>query len=63
VIVLAWVSDEETLRACGSRTDAYATFRKMLDRGNPPETFAALMKEAVAAAGRFEKGLAAAPGR
>lgn len=63
VIVLAWVNDEQTLRAYGSKTDAYATFRGMLDGGNPPDNFDALMKEAVAAAERFEEGLKAAPGR
>lgn len=63
VIVLAWVNDEQTLRAYGSKTDAYATFRGMLDGGNPPDDFDALMKEAVAASARFEEGLKAAPGR
>lgn len=63
VIVLAWVNDEQTLRAYGSKTDAYATFKGMLEGGNPPDNFNALMKEAVAAAERFEKGLKAAPGR
>ena len=63
VIVLAWVNDEQTLRAYGSKADAYATFRGMLDGGNPPDDFDALMKEAVAAAERFEEGLKAAPDR
>ncbi len=63
VIVLAWVNDEQTLRTYGSKTDAYATFKGMLDGGNPPNNFDALMKEAVAAAERFEEGLKAAPGR
>lgn len=63
VIVLAWVNDERTLRAYGSKTDAYATFKGMLEGGNPPDNFDALMKEAVVAAARFEQGLKAAPGR
>lgn len=63
VIVLAWVNDEQTLRAHGSKTDAYATFKGMLDGGNPPDDFDALTKEALAAAERFEEGLKAAPGR
>lgn len=63
VIVLAWVNDEKTLRAYGSRADAYATFQGMLDGGNPPDDFDALMEEAVRAAARFENGLKAAPGR
>ena len=36
VIVYAWVNDEQTLRSEGSRSDPYAVFQKMLDRGNPP---------------------------
>jgi toxin YhaV len=63
VIVLAWANDEQTLRAYGSKTDAYATFKSMLDGGSPPDKFDALKKEAVAAAERFEEGLKAAPGR
>jgi toxin YhaV len=38
VIVLAWVNDESTLRAYESANDAYVVFRKMLKRGNPPDT-------------------------
>jgi toxin YhaV len=29
VVVLAWVNDERTKRACGSRADAYLTFARM----------------------------------
>lgn len=61
VIVLAWVNDEQTLRTYGSKTDAYATFKGMLDNGNPPDNFDALLKEAESAKRRFEKGLKAAP--
>ncbi|MFG6541999.1 type II toxin-antitoxin system YhaV family toxin [Sulfitobacter sp. M22298] len=39
--------DEKTLRAYGRKTDPYATFRGMLDGGNPPKTFDALMNEAM----------------
>ena len=59
VIVLAGVNDEDSLRAYGSRADAYATFKRMLDGGKPPDDFDALMKEATAAADRFERGLRA----
>jgi toxin YhaV len=48
IIVLAWVNDETTLRAYGSKTDAYATFRSMLDGGNPPDDFDSLLKVAKA---------------
>lgn len=48
-IIYAWVNDESTLRTYGSKTDAYAVFCKMLDRGNPPDTWETLLKEANAA--------------
>ncbi len=43
VVIFAWVNDQTTLRAYGAKTDAYAAFRKMLDKGNPPDDWAALM--------------------
>jgi toxin YhaV len=46
VIVFAWVNDETTLRTYGSKSDAYAVFRKMLDKGNPPDDWAALLRAA-----------------
>jgi toxin YhaV len=46
VIVFAWVNDETTLRTYGAKSDAYAVFRRMLDSGNPPDDWAALMAEA-----------------
>lgn len=46
VIVFAWVNDENTLRTYGSKSDAYAVFRKMLDGGNPPDDWAALLAAA-----------------
>lgn len=57
VIVLAWVNDEKTLRAYGSRTDAYTTFKGMLDDGNPPDDFNNLMKQAKVASKRFDQAL------
>ena len=63
IIVLAWVNDEKTLRAYGSKTDAYATFKGMLDGGNPPDSFYALMKEAVKSAERFEQSVSVGPDR
>ena len=44
IIIVAWVNDSETLRTYGSKSDAYAVFAKMLDTGNPPEDWAALMQ-------------------
>ena len=63
VIVVAWVNDDKTLRAYGSKTDAYATFKGMLEDGNPPDNFDALLKEAAAAGKRFETSLEAVPDR
>ena len=53
VIVYAWVNDEETLRTYGSKTDAYAVFRSMVDAGDPPNSWSDLLKAAEAAADRF----------
>lgn len=44
VIIYAWVNDRGTQRKAGSKTDPYEVFRKMLDRGNPPETWNDLLK-------------------
>lgn len=44
VIVYAWVNDENSLRSAGGKNDPYAVFQKMLDRGNPPDTFAKLIE-------------------
>lgn len=43
VIVFAWVNDEQSLRSAGSRSDPYSVFQKMLERGNPPDDWAALL--------------------
>ncbi len=43
IIIFAWVNDETTLRTYGSKTDAYTVFRKMLDEGNPPDSWSALL--------------------
>ena len=42
-IVFAWVNDEQTLRSAGSKSDPYAVFEKMLERGNPPDDWASLV--------------------
>lgn len=62
IIVLAWVNDEGTLRAYGSRTDAYATFKTMLADGDPPDDFNALAAAARKAAARFAAGVETATG-
>ncbi|MBO9406175.1 type II toxin-antitoxin system YhaV family toxin [Shimia sp. R9_1] len=58
IIVFAWVNDEDTKRAYGSKTDAYATFRSMLEDGNPPDSYDDLLIEAQTATDRFQKALA-----
>lgn len=42
IIIFAWVNDENTLRSSGSKSDPYAVFQKMLERGHPPDNWAAL---------------------
>ena len=43
IIIYAWVNDRDTLRTYGAKNDAYAVFRSMLDKGNPPEGWAELV--------------------
>lgn len=45
VIVYVWVNDEESLRKTGSKTDPYALFKAMLEGGEPPSTFAELLRK------------------
>lgn len=42
-IVFAWVNDEQTLRAAGSTSDSYTVFKRMLERGNPPDDWESLV--------------------
>ena len=44
IIIFAWVNDSNTLRTYGSKSDAYAVFKSMLDKGNPPEDWDALLE-------------------
>ncbi len=46
IIVFAWVNDETCKRAYDSKTDVYQVFGKMLNSGNPPDTWRQLLKEA-----------------
>jgi len=46
IIIFAWVNDDTTLRAYDSRTDAYRVFKGMLEDGNPPGDWMALMASA-----------------
>ncbi|MBM3555957.1 MAG: type II toxin-antitoxin system YhaV family toxin [Alphaproteobacteria bacterium] len=53
MIVFAWVNDEKTKRAYGSSDDAYRVFRKMLNRGRPPDDWGRLLAEARAEGARL----------
>jgi toxin YhaV len=55
VIVYVWINDEFTLRKAGSKTDAYAVFKSMLNAGDPPRTLEALLKRAKEMRGVGEK--------
>jgi len=43
LIVYVWFNDEDTLRKAGSKTDVYETFKRMLGRGEVPDSIAALL--------------------
>jgi toxin YhaV len=45
-IVLAWVNDSDSLRTYGSKTDAYAVFKGMIDKNHPPDDWEMLLNEA-----------------
>ena len=47
IIILAWVNDSETKRTYGSKKDAYAVFKKMLESGNPPTDWSTLLKATI----------------
>ncbi len=44
-IVYAWVNTETGLRKSGDKNDPYAVFRRMLDRGSPPNDFDELLRQ------------------
>lgn len=44
LIVYAWVNDEGSLRKSGSKTDPYVRFKAMLESGEPPSSFAELLR-------------------
>jgi toxin YhaV len=48
IIIYAWVNDASSLRTYGSKSDAYAVFKAMLDKGNPPEDWATLIADSTA---------------
>jgi toxin YhaV len=46
IIIFVWVNDENSKRAYGSKTDAYLVFKKMLESGDPPNSWDALLQNA-----------------
>ncbi|AXE71518.1 MULTISPECIES: type II toxin-antitoxin system YhaV family toxin [Enterobacteriaceae] len=48
-IIIGWVNDFDTLRAYGSKTDAYKVFSGMLKAGEPPEDWDTLLAQAMKA--------------
>jgi toxin YhaV len=45
IIAYGWVNNDQTLRAYGSRTDAYLVFKKMLESGKVPNDWDELIAE------------------
>ncbi|MER2495324.1 type II toxin-antitoxin system YhaV family toxin [Vibrio neptunius] len=45
-IIYAWLNDDSTFRKAGAKTDVYNVFEKMLDKGQVPNTWEELYKEA-----------------
>ena len=43
LIVYVWFNDEDTLSKAGAKTDVYAVFRRMLERGEVPGSIVALL--------------------
>lgn len=56
VIIYAWVNDETTLRTYGAKRDAYAMFKAMLDKGNPPDSWDELARAVGAGADKGRGG-------
>jgi toxin YhaV len=46
IIIFAWVNDEHTLRSAGAKNDPYVVFQKMLNSGQPPDDWGALLAAA-----------------
>ena len=53
IIIFAWVNDDTTLRAYDSRTDAYRVFKGMLEDGDPPSDWKALLASVQSASGQL----------
>jgi toxin YhaV len=44
IIIYAWVNDAESKRTYGSKSDAYAVFKAMIQSGDPPDDWADLLR-------------------
>ena len=44
IIVYAWVNDGGSVRKSGSKTEPYVAFKAMLESGDPPSSFAELLR-------------------
>jgi toxin YhaV len=55
IIVFGWVNDDKTKRAYGASSDAHRVFGKMLEKGQPPDDWDQLLKEAKSASERLAK--------
>ncbi|MGC3872510.1 type II toxin-antitoxin system YhaV family toxin [Halomonas sp. GXIMD04776] len=54
ILIFVWVNDESTKRAYDSKQDAYAVFRKMLNNGNPPDSWNDLRRAATSDSERIK---------
>ncbi len=59
IIIYAWINDDKSKRAYGSKTDAYRVFQKMLNSGNPPDNWKSLLQEAKRERERLSKAIEA----
>ena len=46
LIVYVWFNDEDSLRKAGSKTDVYETFKRLLARGEVPQSMSELLAHA-----------------
>jgi toxin YhaV len=47
IIILGWVNFSDSLRAYGSKNDAYLLFTKLLANGNPPSRWDELLEQSL----------------
>ena len=47
IIILGWVNFADSLRAYGSKNDAYLVFSKLLAEGNPPANWDELLEQSL----------------